>query len=360
MASVNEMHGNLPFQMISEAHSRSTLRARRIQFQSLLQQALSEWMTQDWMSAVNEMHDRIVKQAVIICEQEMIESGYGPPPVSYAFVAFGSGGRCEQTLWSDQDNGIIISDAEHPEKERYFRLFGQRLSDLLEFVGYPKCRGKVMCSEPLWCKTLTHWKQQLISWQSDYSWESVRYVTIASDLRYLAGDIELSKAWLRSFYEGFEGNVDLVSAVLRNTVKHKATLNILGQVVAERFGNHAGDFDVKYGVYIPLVNIVRYLALFHGVMETSTLHRVRHLMSLEAEPHPLLSSIERAFIHALRFRASTPYTVEEELFVSSDYLPQDEWKKKPTFDELRDSLLVVRRVHRSLQRRLRFAEGRRT
>ena len=90
------------------------------------------------------------------------------------------------------------------------------------------------------------------------NWEPVRNLIIASDMRFITGEVGLADAWLTNFYEQFRRIPELSDAVLRNTVKHKATLNILGRVVTERFGEHAGGFDVKYGVYIPLVNSARF------------------------------------------------------------------------------------------------------
>ena len=67
-------------------------------------------------------------------------------------------------------------------------------------------------------------------------------------MRFVAGEQSLVEEWITSFYEQFRLIPELSDAVLRNTVKHKATLNVLGRVVTERFGEHAGGFDVKYGL----------------------------------------------------------------------------------------------------------------
>ena len=40
----------------------------------------------------------------------------GAAPAKFAFIALGSAGRAEQTLISDQDNGIIIEDVPESEK----------------------------------------------------------------------------------------------------------------------------------------------------------------------------------------------------------------------------------------------------
>nr|WP_202128635.1 DUF294 nucleotidyltransferase-like domain-containing protein [Paenibacillus dendrobii] len=340
---------------IRYAASREQLRNKRQEYQGQLERLYTVLPIAEWTSLVNDMHDDVAARAAMICEYELDAAGYGPPPVPYAFVVFGSSGRRESTLWSDQDNGLILSNEAHEDKEMYFHAFGRHLSNLLEYLGYEKCKGKVMCSEPLWRKTLEDWQRQMTCWHQDFSWEPVRSLMIASDMRFIAGDRTLASAWRHFFEQSLHESPEMNTAILRNTVRHKATLNILGQVVTERFGEHAGDFDVKYGVYIPLVNSIRYMALQEGISETSTLKRLERLTLLDGG-NMLFENCQRAFLTALTLRAAASFTVKDGVYSSSGFLPQSELKKKPLLYKLRDSLTTVRRTHRALQRRLRFAE----
>ncbi len=359
MKSMNFTDCNLDFSGIAVASSWDDLKERRIEYQTHLQQLRHTQTISVWMLLVNHMHDLITTKALDICEKEMLEAGYGSPPVLYSFIVFGSAGRMESTLWSDQDNGLIISDEFNEHKEQYFERFTKRLCNQLEYLGYDKCLGKVMCSEPLWRKSLMEWEVTLAEWQSNMSWEPIRYLIIAADMRHIAGDQRLSEAFKDLFYRGFKEIPELQYAILRNTVRHKATLNLLGQVVTERFGEHAGGFDIKYGVYIPLVNFVRFMALQLGVRETTTKKRLEKLISLDRE-NMLLESCQRAFEMAVQLRVSTPFTVSDGLLISSNYISDKELKKKPIMHVLRESLGVVRSTHRALQRLLRFAERRKT
>lgn len=344
------------YKSIVTAGSPQELKARRAACQKVLLKQLNVIPVEDWMYRVNAMHDEIAAAAVRICEAQMKEAGYGLPPCAYSFIVFGSAGRQEATLWSDQDNGLIVEGEMDSVKKRYFEAFGTMLSDVLEAVGYEKCDGRVMCSEPLWRKTLPEWKHQLADWMEQLEWEPVRYLIIASDMRHVASSRQLSAEWREAFHAGFTGNSLLTTAVLRNTVRHKATLNLLGQVLTERFGDHAGGFDVKYGFYIPLVNIVRHLSLLHGIEASSTLRRIELLAGLNLYQH--LDEIREAFLHALKMRVNTPYTMEDGLLTGSDYYAENDLKNKQLRTELRESLLLVRRLHKALQRQLRSAERR--
>lgn len=342
---------------IVTAGSPEELRARRTACQQVLLQQLNVIPVEEWMYRVNAMHDQLARTAVRICEAQMKEAGYGLPPCAYSFIVFGSAGRQEATLWSDQDNGLIVAEELEGDRQAYFEAFGIRLSGMLEVIGYEKCDGRVMCSEPLWRKSLADWKQQLADWGEQLEWEPVRYLIIASDMRHVAGSAELSAQWREALHAGFAGSSQLMTAVLRNTVRHKATLNLLGQVLTERFGDNAGGFDVKYGLYIPLVNIVRHWSLLHGIGDTSTLKRLGQLERL-AEPgqYKHLPEIRQACLTALRMRVNTPYTWTDGLLASSDYYAEQDLKNKQLRAELRESLLLIRRLHKALQRQLRSAE----
>lgn len=340
---------------IRSSASREQLRKEKQECEGQLEQLYAVLPIAAWTSLVNDMHDEIVARAAAVCESEMLEAGCGSPPVPYSFVVFGSLGRRESTLWSDQDNGLIISDEVHQAKNEYFQAYGHRLSNLLEYLGYGPCKGKVMCSEPLWRKTLEEWKRQIASWHQDYGWEPVRYLMIASDMRFIAGERGLAADWKQFFESSMNESPEMATAILRNTVRHKATMNILGQVVTERFGEHAGEFDVKYGVYIPLVNSIRYMALQEGIGETSTLKRLEKLTLLDGD-NLLLENCQRAFLKALKLRALASFSMKDETYSGSGYLPQSELRKKPISLHLRDCLATARQLHRALQRRLRFAE----
>lgn len=359
MKSLTSMDSNVDFARITAASSWDELKEQRTEYQSHLQQLRTVMPISEWLILVNQMHDVITTRALNLCEEEMMGAGHGPPPVVYSFIVFGSAGRMESTMWSDQDNGLILSNESHEYKDQYFKLFTNLLCDQLEYLGYDKCKGKVMCSEPLWRKSLKEWEETLSNWQKDLSWEPIRNLIIASDMRHIAGDHRLAEGFKEVFYRGFKEVPELQDAILRNTVRHKATLNILGQVVTERFGEYAGGFDIKYGLYIPLVNFVRFMALQFGIRETTTKKRLEKLLSLDTD-NVLFESCQKAFEISVKLRVSTPFTVSDGLLISSNYVSEKELKKKPLMQELRECLSVVKRTHRALQRQLRFAERRNT
>ncbi|MDU0330002.1 DUF294 nucleotidyltransferase-like domain-containing protein [Paenibacillus sp. 3LSP] len=351
---------NANLDAIRSAATPGSLRAARIDEQNRLYSKLTTMPIQDWNREVSDLHDAVMTQACRCCEEEMIQEGFGPPPSHYAFIAFGSAGRAESTLWSDQDNGLIYGDGDADQLEVYFERFGEKLSEILEQVGYPPCPGKVMVSNPLWRGNLDAWEKQLLEWRDILAWEQVRYLMIAADLRHICGDAELTDGLRKTMKRIMEadqgGERDVVTAILRNTVRHKAALNVLGQVITEQSGEHAGEFDVKYGLYIPIVNAVRYLALQYGIEASNTWERIAQLLQLEAVPTRWLESCSRAFNTAVKLRSLVSPVIEDGLLTGSHYLPQEMLKQKELRRELRESLSTVKVMYRTLQRQHRYAE----
>ena len=62
----------------------------------------------------------------------------------------GSQARQEQTVKTDQDNAIIMSDEATDEDRKYFEELARFVSDGLALSGYPYCPGNVMATNEKW------------------------------------------------------------------------------------------------------------------------------------------------------------------------------------------------------------------
>ena len=115
-------------------------------------------------SSLNNFHDMVMRQ---VFDLAVIRVNKGNPPCEFCWFITGSGGRLEQGLISDQDHGIIF-ETDNQENFQYFLELGKEISYGLDEVGYPYCKGKVMSSNPLWCKSFIRWKEQLFSgWRKE-------------------------------------------------------------------------------------------------------------------------------------------------------------------------------------------------
>ena len=85
----------------------------------------------------------------------------GRPEGRFAWLCFGSQARREQTVLTDQDTGLVLPAGADDGEDAAWAAVAAWVTDALERVGYPRCRGGVMASEPLWRHDLAGWHARL-------------------------------------------------------------------------------------------------------------------------------------------------------------------------------------------------------
>ncbi|MDB5056314.1 MAG: hypothetical protein JWM44_4364 [Bacilli bacterium] len=304
---------------IELANDYAGLRVIRDQVHVMMQEHPLLASSYEWNEQTNDIHDWFIQRCVELAENILREKGFGSPPVPYVFVLFGSGGRREQTLWSDQDNGLIYglnAEANMEEVSFYFATLAESIVEGLKILGYPPCEGDVICSNALWCKSLEDWKLMLFNWLSEPNWEHIRYLLIVADMRGIYGKSAIL-AELKSFFLGYvQDHRSILEDMLRNTLHRKTSLGIFGQLLKERYGEDAGGVDIKYGSYIPIVNGIRLLAIQAGISETSTLVRIDQLLAIGFIANVQATEWKRAFLLNMDLRSKTPYQLTEGFYSS--------------------------------------------
>lgn len=279
-----------------------------------------------WNEQVNRLHDGLIGQTIRLAEQEMLNRGEGSPPVPYAFVLFGSGGRQEQTLWSDQDNGIVYEDGEGDAADSaavYFCRLAEEIARRLQELGYPPCEGSVLCTNPQWNMPLSAWIRTLSGWLAEPDWEHMRYALIFADVRTVYGSTVLGERLKRFFYDAIKDDRQLLAPLLQNTLHRKVALGVFGQLITERYGTFAGGIDLKYGAYLPMVNAIRLLSIKENILFSPTVRRICELKAGNCIPGELAEDWLHAFAVLIRLRSLTACRMEGETFVSSGKLSPD-------------------------------------
>jgi CBS domain-containing protein len=334
---------------IQKAEAYEHLRAIRDQVHEMFDGPL---LFADFLShhlELNRTHDSLIRKTIELAERQLSLQGVESPGVPYAFLLYGSGGRCEQTLWSDQDNGLIYADSENEEEAKeaaaYFRRLSQEILHGFRILGYPPCTGNVLAGNPMWRKPLKAYLDMMYSWLENPEWENVRYLLIMSDARCIFGDEKLVQHLKHSFIDYVKQHRSLLKAMLRNTLHHKVSLGVFGQLITERYGEDAGGIDIKYGAYIPVVNGIRLLSIQAGIMETSTLGRILELLERNAIEPQQAEEWTKVTEFALKLRAMTPFQLEEGLYATRGKMPANRLTK-----ELRQELKFCLRTGRRLQK----------
>jgi CBS domain-containing protein len=200
--------------------------------------------------------------------------------VRFAFLVFGSEGRQEQTLMTDQDNAIVFEDTatglESSFIQAYFIKLGSMVCRWLNQAGYHYCDGDNMAQNPQWCQPLTVWKRYFSEWIHAASAEDLLKTKIFFDFRCAYGADGLAEE-LRGFLDAMVAdNPRFFQLLARNVLPLTPPIGLFGKFVVESIDEHRKAFDIKSAM-MPIVDYARIYALKHAVPATNTLERLQGL-----------------------------------------------------------------------------------
>lgn len=223
----------------------------------------------DICKVINDYDDRIHRKILHLAEREMIEEGWGAPPVPYCWLTMGSGGRMEQPRRTDQDNALIYRQPQEEFQEQtelYFAEFTKKVNHALRQFGFPECPGGVMAKNPIWCKSLAAWKHEISDWILQTDSQGIRNLSIFLDFRPVYGTVELAhELKLQVLY---------MTQNVPSFLHRLATDDLLSPI---HLGWFEREVDVKTGVSVHFINAIRILALKHGIAQTNSLERLKAL-----------------------------------------------------------------------------------
>lgn len=219
------------------------------------------------------------------------------------WVAVGSQGRCEQTLSTDQDNGIIFADGYGAEAGRRRLLpLAQRVNNALDACGFALCRGGIMAGNPQWCLTLSEWRERFARWIDEPDPQALLNAVIFFDFRSVYGDpgaaFELH-AWLGGYAQ--DRGAFLLS-MARNALSNAPPLGFVRDFAPLSRGEHAGTLDLKVNGVQLFVESARVYALSRGVAATNTLERLAGLVDIGALRADEVAEFANAFRFIQRLR----------------------------------------------------------
>ena len=189
-------------------------------------------------------------------------------------LLMGSEGRGEQTLRTDQDNGLLVAA---PVPEADLEAFRRDFSGALDRFGFPPCPGGIMVRNPTWSKPLDGFLRQLRGWVLDGGPEAAMNIAIFWDAVAVAGRQE-PLAQAKSALLGMMRGERALLARFAHLIETFATPNVglLGSLMAS-VGVGSDEIDVKRAGIFPLVHGVRTLAIDRGILAESTAGRVEAL-----------------------------------------------------------------------------------
>ncbi|MFO1268800.1 MAG: DUF294 nucleotidyltransferase-like domain-containing protein [Rubrivivax sp.] len=189
------------------------------------------------------------------------------------WLAFGSEGRAEQTIATDQDNGLAF-DSDDPQRDRPAWLaFAREVNDGLARCGYPLCKGNVMASNPQCCLTPAEWAARFEHWMEHGAPEDLLNASIYFDLRPVAGRRELAAPLRELIGRRAAALPRFMKQLALNALARRPPLNWRG-ALEPREEDGRKLIDLKLQGTAIFVDAARLYALAHGVSATSTRARL--------------------------------------------------------------------------------------
>ena len=285
------------------ATSTEELRLIRGNLTTLIQNSVKENIPIAYICQVSaEINTAITKRAIEIALTEMSHQ----PQVKFAWLNIGSQGRKEQLLLTDQDNALVFDDVEAEEYDivkNYFVTLSQKVTAILNIVGYEYCPANMMASNPSWCQSLREWKQQYSNWINNPGKEGILMCSIFFDYDFVYGDQALANAIRDTILQNTTNNQIFFSYLGADALKSPPPLGFFRQFLVEKDGAHKDNFDLKARCLMPLIDVARVLCLHQKVSGlNNTILRFEKLVALEPQNEAIYQACIDAFSLLLKLR----------------------------------------------------------
>lgn len=221
------------------------------------------------------LNDHTVERVI-----ELMIEQHGDPGVPFTWLVFGSEGRREQALLTDQDNGILFEADSSEDAERIRQRLlplAAQINQALDRCGFALCNGNIMAGNPELCLSRQEWLKRFSAMIQSPTRDNLMHSSIYFDLRAVWGPGEGCRQLQEALLQMIEGNVLFQHLMAANALRHPPPIGRFRDFIVASRGADKDTLDLKVEGLMPFVEGVRILALAHGISEGNTLERLRQL-----------------------------------------------------------------------------------
>ena len=273
----------------------------------------------------------------------------GPAPLAWAWLDLGSAARREFTLASDQDNALAYADPEPGEEaavDAYFERLGSDVNDGLARCGIGVDNNGVLAGKRLWRMSKGAWLRTFGECLTEPDESHLIRASVAFDFRPAAGGLLLVSE-LTDYIRDARRHPQFMRLMARTANGYPVALGFRGQLATGREGDPPDRLDLKRGGIIPLVNLVRFHALAHGITISPTLDRIEAVANVGGLERDVADGLIEAWsvITRLRFEHHAAQIAEGS---APDNLIDPGVMPPIARADLKEALHVVRRAQKRL------------
>jgi CBS domain-containing protein len=201
----------------------------------------------------------------------------GAAPTSFCFICFGSQAREEQTLHSDQDNGLLLPDDLSEQHQAYFKHMGEFVCEQLVECGIRRCPGNIMASSDECRMSVSQWCERFFKWIKSPTPNAMLNCKIFFDLRFIEGS--------NALYSGFCEQLNRISrdelfyAAMATDIRASSVpIGLFNKLKTQKNDNNHKYIDLKKRGVVIINDIVRLYALKAGIKRANTQERLDALL----------------------------------------------------------------------------------
>ena len=251
---------------------------------------------------ISVLNDRVTERVI-----EVVRKRHDLDRIRWAWLAFGSEGRYEQTFSTDQDNGLIFSPLEgtgaEEARQRLVR-FAREVNEGLDACGFPLCEGNIMGSNPALCLTPDEWHAKIDGWLAATVPQAILDAAICFDLRGICGDASLVDSLGAWVADRMQAHPAFLRHLAQAATRVRPPLGFFGSFHVDESEGAGHTINLKANGVRIFVDVARVMALAHGRRETNTATRLRAVSAARGEPAAQTEALIHAFffIQSLRLK----------------------------------------------------------
>ncbi|THT99668.1 CBS domain-containing protein [Lampropedia puyangensis] len=299
---------------------------------------------------VTQLNDHTVERVI-----ELMLHKYGDPGIEFGWIAFGSEARGEQTLLTDQDNGLIFQ-AQDQAQARVFQArllpLAQAINQGLDACGLAWCKGNVMASNPDLCLADFQWASFMARMMRSGSPQDLLHAVIFLDARLVwgadAGFSQMRRQTIEILQHDSAFQRLMADLALQREPAGTSQWSQWTHKLAHALGKSEARLDLKTQALALFVDAIRILALAHGIDVASTVLRLRRLVEIGVLEPQRAQAYEHAFSYLQQLRLAHHQAQLQEGIPLDNALPLSSLN---TLDQrvLRGVLLEAERLQQHLR-----------
>ncbi|KAA5596268.1 DUF294 nucleotidyltransferase-like domain-containing protein [Blastochloris sulfoviridis] len=258
-------------------------------------------------------------------------------------IVMGSEGRGEQTVRTDQDNGLLLAE---PVDAADLATFRRRFSEALASFGFPPCPGGVMVSNPEWSRTVEDYESDFRRWAVVPEERSFLNVAIFYDAQAVAGNARLLDHAKQAMIDTLKGEKVWLGHFARAIEQFTVPVGFFRSFITAE-GRKGDALDVKKGGIFPILHGIRAIALELGLTETSTSRRIELVAAWGVFGADFAKELNQAFLFLSELKLDAQLKAQRGL---GDGLVRPNEMSAIERDLLRDALYAVKQFREIVRR----------